>query len=495
MKKKKVIAALAAVIIVGAAVAAVPIVESHAAASIKTEIESDGGTKVGSVEVGLFERRITLLDLKSTGGAALGVGRWEATGLAWPLGELVRGRTPLAGLNWGDPLQADRIELRDVHLADSATASGWSVDSLIVEGFDLARYDARYQGGYKFQALVARALGALTIRRLEERNVLFSLPGSNDTFGAASAVVDRYERGRIASLTMTSLEATAKNELAPLYKIADVKSAGVDMTGVIAALSSEKWQPGAPVGRVHADNFNASGFSGEMLARYGISLGGISLATVREGEKLSRSRTRIEDFVLAPPLRGLQGLQTRLALQAMGLKEVKLDLDCAGTDDRTKSELILDRCTLVGPELGEIDITGRIVGVDPPFRRVIDDGDFLGFNELHAGVGEMKLVLADKSLLERSLKALSTVTGKPAAETRSNLASEIRRYQPAGILISEDMTKLLDTVARFIERGGTLTLDAKPDPPIDIARLQPLLKPGADVVSLLGLSATLAPPR
>ena len=493
--KKKLIAALAAVVVVGAAVAAVPIVESHAAAGIKTEIERDGGTKVGSVEVGLFERRITLLDLKSTGGAALGVGRWEASGLAWPLGELVRGRTPLAGFDWGDPLQADRIELRDVHLADSATASGWSVDSLVVEGFDLARYDARYQGGYKFQALVARALGALTIRRLEERNVLFSLPGSNDTFGAASAVVDHYERGRIASLTMTSLEATAKSDAAPLYKIADVKSAGVDMTRVIAALSSEKWQPGAPVGRVHVDNFNASGFSGEMLARYGISLGSINLETVREGDKLSRSRTRIEGFVLAPPLRGLQGLQTRLALQSMGLKEVKLDLDCAGTDDRTKSELILDRCTLVGPELGEIDITGRIVGVDPPFRRAIDDGDFLGFNELHAGVGELKLVLADKSLLERSLKALSTVTGKPASETRANLANEIRRYQPSGILISEDMTKLLDTVARFIERGGTLTLDAKPDPPIDIARLQPLLKPGADLVSLLGLSATLAPPR
>ncbi len=492
---KKVIAALAAVVLVGAAVAAVPIVESHAAASIKTEIERDGLTKVGAVEVGLFERRVALLDLKSTGGAPLSVGRWEASGLAWPLGELVRGRTPLAGFDWGDPLQADRIELRDVRLADSATATGWSMQSLVMEGFDLARYDAQYQGAYKFQALVARALGALTIRRLEERNVLFSLPGSNDTFGAASAVVDRYERGRIASLTTTSLEAAAKNDPAPLYKIADIRSAGIDMARMIAALSSDKWQPGAPVGRVHVDNFNASGFSGEMLARYGISVGSINLETVREGDKLSHSRTRIEGFVLAPPLRGLQGLQTRLALQSMGLKEVRLDLDCAGTDDRSKGELIVDRCALVGPELGEIDITGRIVDVDLPFRRAIDDGDFLAFNESHAGVGEMKLILTDKSLLERSLKALSTVTGKPVSETRANLASEIRRYQPSGILISEDMTKLLDTVARFIERGGTLTLDAKPDPPIDLARLQPLLKPGADLVSLLGLSATLAPPR
>ena len=349
-----------------------------------------------------------------------------------------------------------------------------------------------YQGSYRFQTLVARALGALTIRRLEERTVIFSLPGTNDTYGAASVVVDRYERGRVASMTVSSLEATPKDGAAPLFKIADIKSTGVDLTRVIAALSSDKWQPGAPSGRVHAESVNATGFSGEMLARYGISLGSVSLETVHEGDKLSRSRTRIEGFVLAPPLRGLEGLQMRLALQSMGLKDVKLDLDCSSTEDRAKGELVLDRCALVGPGLGEIDLSGRIVDADPSFWRAIDDGDFLALDESHAGLGEMRLTLVDKSLLDRSLKALSTVTGKPAAETRANLAGEIRRYQPADVLISEDMTKLLDTVARFIERGGTLTIDAKPQPPIDIEGFKPLMKPGADLVRLLGLSATLS---
>jgi hypothetical protein len=488
--KKKVIAALVVVALVGAAVAAVPIVESHAAGRIKAEIERDGSTKVGGVEVGLFERRLALVDLKSTSGAELSVGRWEASGLAWPLGELLSGRTPLAVFRWGDPLQADRIELKDVRLVDSAVNSGWSMASFVMEGFDLARFDAGYQGGYRFQTMVARALGALTIRRLEERTVIFSLPGTNDTYGAASAVVDRYERGRIAALTVSSLEATLKDGGAPLFKIADIKSTGVDLTRVIAALSSDKWQPGAPSGRVHAESVNATGFSGEVLARYGISLGSVSLETVHEGDRLNRSRTRIEGFVLAPPLRGLEGLQMRLALQSMGLKDVKLDLDCRSTEDRAKGELVLDRCALVGPGLGEIDLSGRIVDTDPSFWRAIDDGDSRA--EAHAGLGELRLTLVDKSLLDRSLKALSTVTGKPAVETRANLASEIRRYQPADVLISEDMTKLLDTVARFIERGGTLTIDAKPQPPIDIEGFKPLMKPGADLVRLLGLSATLS---
>ena len=190
-------------------------------------------------------------------------------------------------------------------------------------------------------------MGALSMRRLEERNTLFALPGTGDTFGAASVVVERYERGRIASLTIGSLEAAAKEGQAPLYKVADIKATGVDLGREIAALSADTWRPGAPTGRVHVDNISASGFGGEMLARYGISLGGVSLETVREGDKISRSRTRVEGFVLAPPLRSLEGLQMRVALQTMGLKEVKADLDCAGTDDRSKGEFSLDRCALV----------------------------------------------------------------------------------------------------------------------------------------------------
>ena len=90
-----------------------------------------------------------------------------------------------------------------------------------------------------------------------------------------------------------------------------------------------------------------SGFGGEGLTRYGISLGSITLETTREGKDVSRSRMRIEGFVLAPPLRGLEALQLRLVLQAMGLKELRLGFDCAGTEDRAKAE-IADRSLRAG---------------------------------------------------------------------------------------------------------------------------------------------------
>ena len=101
-------------------------------------------------------------------------------------------------------------------------------------------------------------------------------------------------------------------------------------------------------------------------------------------------------------------------------------------------------------------------------------------------------MVADKSLLERSLKALSTMTGQSVATTRANLANEIRRYQPPGVLISESMTKLFNTVSHFIERGGTLTVEAKPEPPVDLDRFKYLMRPDADLVTGLGLTATLS---
>ncbi len=54
------------------------------------------------------------------------------------------------------------------------------------------------------------------------------------------------------------------------------------------------------------------------------------------------------------------------------------------------------------------------------------------------------------------------------------------------------MTQLLDTVARFVEQGGTLVVEAKPEPPVGFDRLEYLLNPGADLVSASGPEGDVA---
>jgi hypothetical protein len=388
-------------------------------------------------------------------------------------------------------LQADRVELENVRVVDKGTGGRWSLDALAVDGVDLARYDGRYQGAYPDVVLTARALAALSLRHLDQRNTIFRLPGAGDTIGAASIAIDRYDHGRMASLAVASLEATAKEGTAPLYSIAEIKAAGLDFGRVLAAMASEQWFPGSPSGRVDIEQASATGFGGETLRRYGISLAGMKFDTVHEADKVSRVRSRIEGFVLVPPLRGLEGLSVRLALQSMGLKDVRADFECNVSEDRGKGWASLDRCAAVAPDLGEIDLSGRITGADPAFWRAVD-GDVTAIQDSVAGLASAKLVVTDKSLLERGLRALSAMGGQPIAATRSNLARDIRRYQPPGILITQAMTDLLDTVARFVEQGGTLTIEAKPDHPVGFDRMAYLASPGADLISALGLSATLS---
>ena len=490
--RKSVVALVAVVVLAGAGVAAVPVIERHAAASIKSEIERAGTAKVDEVSVGLFARRVTLLNLKSkTAAEELNIGRWEASGLAWPLGELLAGRTPLAGFSWGDPLRAGRVELENLQMADKATGGRWSMDALLIDGFDLVRYDAAYEGMFRFAVLTARAMGALSVRRFEQRNVRITLPGSGEAVGFGSVVLEGYERGLIAKASLTGMDVASADGQPAQLSVAETKATKIDFARTIAAMSSDKWFPGGPTGRIHIETAKATGFGGELFKRYGISLGEVSFQTAHVRDKVSRTRTHVEGFVLAPPLRGLEGLSMRMALQSMGIKEVKADFDCYGTEDHGKGELTLDRCALTSPGLGEIELSARIVNADTTFWDALDEGDILMMQDSTAALGSARLVLTDKSLLERSLRAFATMTRQPVATLRADWAREVRRYQPSGVLISQAMTQLLDTVARFVEQGGTLVVEAKPDPPIGFDRLEYLLNPGADLVSVLGLKATL----
>ena len=133
----------------------------------------------------------------------------------------------------------------------------------------------------------------------------------------------------------------------------------------------------------------------------------------------------------------------------------------------------------------------KVVDADDTFWRALDEGDVSNLYSSRAAIGTARLTLADRSLIERAFRAIAAMSGQPAPTLRNQFAQEIRRFQPADVLITEDLTKLLDTVARFVEQGGTLVVEAKPDPPFALERVGYLMTPGPDLVTSLGISARL----
>lgn len=491
--KKAVVFAVVAVAVIGAAAAALPLAQEYAAGRIKAQIEQEGAVSVGAVEVGLLDRRLAFRDIRSKRIDGLSAAQWEATGLAWPIGELLQGRTPFSGFRLGDPFKADHVEVKDLRVA-SGGGQTWTFGSVVLDGLDLGRFDADVPPGPSQAGTIgARLVKALSVRRFEERDVIYSAPFSENTVGFAQITGENLDRGKLGGFALAHLEATARSAAAPSFALGGVKAANIDMSRILTAMSDPSWRPGRPVGRLIVEHVNATGFGGELFQRYGISLGAVTIDTTHEGPEVSRSMTKVEGFRMAPPTNGVEGLQLRIAMMAMGLKELKLALACDGREDRAKNEVSVERCALTGDDLGELNITGKLVNADATFWRALDSGDARALAGTKAALGEVRIALADKGLLERSLRAISATSGQPASATRANMAREIRRYQPPNVLITDDMTKLLETVARFIEKGGTLTLDARPDPPFGLDKVRYLQQPGPDLVSLLGLTASIAP--
>ncbi|MDB5489203.1 MAG: hypothetical protein JWQ58_2918 [Reyranella sp.] len=488
--RKSVVAIGAVIALIGIGAAAIPFAEDYAATRLKAGL-AQGGVKVETVKVGLLDRSITLRNVAGGPNGELKIDEWEASGLAWPLDELLKGRAPIGGLAWGDPLQVARFHMRNFRLAEADAGDAWTIGELTATNLDLPRYDAVYEGPFRNEVMVARLLGVLSVDRLDQSD-LVHVGFDQTTHAVARLSVSGYARGLIDAFEMKGFQVKPAGARMAGLMVADTTARGIDLRRPIGLASSIDWEPGAPIGRVPVAEGRMSGFGGDLMTRYGMSLGSVSLATVREGAEMSRSRMRIEDFVLAPSLRSVEALGMRMVLQSMNLKEVRLGFDCSSIEDRARHVVKVEECKLSGTDLAEISFTAQVIETDDEFWRALDEADLFALLGTKAALQSAKLVIADKSLLQRSLQAKARLSGQPAAAERAALAAEIRRYQPPGVLITQDMSKLLDSVARFVEQGGTLTLEAAPQPALGLEKLDYLLKPGADLVNALGLTATVS---
>lgn len=497
MKKAAFVTAALIILLAGGAFIGLPAIEKHAALELRAELERSGEVKVGTVEVGLLGRRVVLSDLAIAGGPGadfeLTAAYLDVQGLSWPLAELLHGRTPFSGFRWGDPLQAGHLEARDVRLVDRAAMTEWRAASIVADDIDLARFDGDVVGGDRGIELPARALAALIVRRLEQRDVSFASTVDGQALSLGSVVVERFNRGLVGNFAVGDFKVGAKGVLPTVaVDVREISAVGLDLRKPLDGLASGAQRLGQPLGRLWAERFVIAGVGGSALSLYGISLERVTAEQKHESDAVILSRTRIDGLVVNPPSGSAKAAELKTGLEAIGVGELKLALDCGAREDRGAGVFKIENCAVTSPGLAEIGFGMTVVGVDENFWRALDEGDFRHVSTSKAALGAADLVIADKSLLERTLKAVAKTSGTPAALLRPLAALQIRKYQPPGVLITDALTKLLDTVARFIEQGGTLTLTAHPEPPFAFSRADYLLTPGPDLVSVFGLSATLS---
>src|SRR6185369_412411 len=115
----------------------------------------------------------------------------------------------------------------------------------------------------------------------------------------------RYDKGLVGSVAMTGFAVSPKASKEPAFTMADFSLANLDLRRVFRSVGAATWRPGMPIGRVDLGSGSISGFGGEAMARYGMSLGRITSESRTEGDTVKHSRMRIEGFAIAPPARGI----------------------------------------------------------------------------------------------------------------------------------------------------------------------------------------------
>src|SRR6202000_1946907 len=147
---------------------------------------------------------------------------------------LVRGRTPLSGLQLGDPLRAAHLELSDVRIV--ADDVSWTIGSPAIHGLNLERYDTTGIGPMQFSALSMRIAAALSVRKFQKKQAVYVAPVTGDGFAISAFTVENFDRGRIGSMMLAGLEATPKAAAAPAFTLAEFKVAGLDLTRPLKVL-------------------------------------------------------------------------------------------------------------------------------------------------------------------------------------------------------------------------------------------------------------------
>lgn len=466
-----------------AAVQAIPLVEQHLVRQIRARLEQRADIKVTEISIDLLKRRITLIEAAVWAHLdeepVMAAERVEVRGVGWPLAELLAGRTPFSGWKLGDPVNAERIEALNL-MVNEGQGVKWNAESAVIEGVELSRYRADQP------ALGAHFLSALKVRRIDAHNVTFeSDTGEGMRVFTTSVAVDNVNRGRIATVTFldTGISDPAAEGDTPALSVEEVTLSDIDLTPVL-----DNRKAGKATGRPLTKTISLSGFGGDLMKRYSVSFDRILVETVRESADVTRTKARAEGLAVRPP-EGIAGLAMRIAMMSIGLSEITASLECAGREDRNKAELEVGKCVLNSPGLAEASFTARIVDGDEAFWQALDGGNSLTLADSKAALGSVELMVRDDSLLGRLVKLYADTSGQEVAAARRQLAGEIRRFAPTDVLITEDLGKILDAVARFVERGGTLTVTAKPEPALTFERLLALQGNGPDLVDLLGLKA------
>lgn len=178
---------------------------------------------------------------------------------------------------------------------------------------------------------------------------------------------------------------------------------------------------------------------------------------------------------------------TRRWMDRLGYKSIVVDVEYAYRYREDLRELIIERARITGPQVGTLEIRGRLGNVRSLNLRSLGDLIAIGMQSV---VREVHLTYTDGSLTDRVIRAYAAERGEDAKAYRARLVrdidAEMRRTKSA------NLRRQIQHVRAFVARPGKIVVTVKPRNTVPLFLIATMPNPRM-VQRVLGVNVTTLP--
>ena len=178
---------------------------------------------------------------------------------------------------------------------------------------------------------------------------------------------------------------------------------------------------------------------------------------------------------------------TRRWMDKLGYKSITVDVHYAYRYRPDLRELIIEKARITGPQVGTLEVSGRLSNVRSLDVRGLGDLIAIGMQSVVRGI---RVSYTDGSLTDRLIEAYAAEKGVDAKTYRANLIrdldAEMRRTKSA------NLRRQIQHVRAFVERPGKVVVTVKPRTTVPVFLLAAMPAPHM-IQRTLGINITTVP--
>jgi hypothetical protein len=433
--------------------------------------------KYGDVRFDLAQRRLNIDNLELSGhpsGLRITI---ESVGIVDPqpfaLDNVINSARYKDGKGQGDFVQvASQAQVRNIKFeqgGNEATIAAIGIGAVSLRQFAVAPTEENLDSPGKAIGIIAPGIrvGEFVINNLHSQKA-----GSSEGVRIARVTLRGLDAGRLAEFRIDDFRAIDEGK--DVVTIGSVLLAGTDVTRMLPDLAAGRpISTTDPARRPLFDRWEIVALGGSALADHGFSLARVGADSTRSADgKIDRGTFRAEGLQLSAPTKADSPVVQALA--GLGYPALKGEIACSGDWDWARKSYRVEPCTFAIPGAGTLSFTMSLSNLDFSSLTGIpgmDDTAALMQAMQAAKFEWIRIAYKDEGLTDRVIALAAKSQGQPEAAFRQAMVGQIKAGGGAYGAGSPRLQALVDAVAAFLTRPGTLTVALEPSAPVAFGSL------------------------